>query len=192
MSGFRGWAGRPQSDDHEEFGRLYDDTSADLLAFLLRRCRTAEDAADCLSETYRIAWEKRSRIPAGDDARPWLFGVARNVLRRERTSDERTAAVSRDLAIAARLATATSGGPDSPVVAALAALSPLDREIVTMLSWDGLAPREVAVVLGLSPNVVRVRAHRARQRLRVRLAAGDGAESVDTPDSSSAAAGRGG
>jgi RNA polymerase sigma-70 factor (ECF subfamily) len=39
-----------------------------------------------------------------------------------------------------------------------------------MLSWDGLTPREVAPLLGLSANVVRVRAHRARQRLRRLLA----------------------
>ncbi len=38
-----------------------------------------------------------------------------------------------------------------------------------MISWDGLKPKEVAQILGLSPNVVRVRAHRARTRLREEL-----------------------
>jgi RNA polymerase sigma-70 factor (ECF subfamily) len=153
-------------DDGEQFSRLYEQTSRDLLAFLLRRCQTAEAAADCLAESYRIAWEKRGRIPSGDDARPWLFGVARNVMRRETARDQRTAAASRELVVAAERANATMKPPDSTVVEAMAELSELDREIVMMLSLDGLAPREVAAVLGLSANVVRVRAHRAREKLR--------------------------
>jgi DNA-directed RNA polymerase specialized sigma24 family protein len=39
-----------------------------------------------------------------------------------------------------------------------------------MLCWDGLTAREVAAVLDVSANVVRVRAHRARARLRSLLA----------------------
>jgi RNA polymerase sigma-70 factor (ECF subfamily) len=71
-----------QGADSPDFSALYDQTNADLLAFLLRRCPTPEDAADCLAETYLVAWSKRDRIPGGIDARPWLFGVARNVTRR--------------------------------------------------------------------------------------------------------------
>ena len=139
----------------------------------------AEEAADCLSETYRIAWEKRRRMPADDEARPWLFGVARNVSRQERASQERAAATSRELALAAEEAKQPGIAEDSAVTGALSELSPVDREILTMLAWDGLAPREVASVLGLSPNAVRIRAQRARARLRMVLAAGDGAEDAD-------------
>lgn len=89
-----------KSDD-ARIGGLYEATSRDLLAFLLRRCATVEDAADCLAETYRIAWEKHARIPAGDEARPWLFGVARNVARRARTGEEQRTTTSRELALAA-------------------------------------------------------------------------------------------
>jgi len=163
-------ARRTADDDSEQFGRLYEETSRDLLAFLLRRCQTADAAADCLAESYRIAWEKRGHIPDGADARPWLFGVARNVLRREITHDQRSAAASRELAAAAERAGATAKPRDSAVTDALAELSELDREIVMMLTFDELAPREVASILGLSANVVRVRAHRARERLRGRLA----------------------
>jgi len=173
MSGFLMRPDRARSEDDERLTRLYEDTSQDLLAFLLRRCPTAEDAADCLAETYRIAWEKRKRIPTGTEARPWLFGVARNVMRRARTSNERAAASVRELALAAERSSAITSPPDSAVTAALSELSPLEQEIVTMLSRDGLAPREVASILGLSPNVVRVRAHRAREKLRTLLAPTD-------------------
>lgn len=193
MSGFFNRPGRPSDEDGQRFGRLYDETSEDLLAFLLRRCSTADDAADCMAETFRIAWEKRSRIPAGDEARPWLFGVARNVARRERTSDERAANVVQELALAAeRWRNPTTSPEDSGVAVALSELSPLDQEIVTMLSWDGLAPRDVASILGLSPNAVRIRAHRARGRLREILAASDTGDEANSSDASPAAASRGG
>jgi RNA polymerase sigma factor (sigma-70 family) len=192
MSGSFMRAGRPTPDDSERFSRLYDETSLDLLAFVLRRCSTAEEAADCLAETYRIAWEKRNRTPGGDEARPWLFGIARNISRRERASQERAAATSRELAVAAERSNATTSSEDSAVVAALAELSPLDQEIIAMLSWDGLRPREVASVLGLSPNAVRIRAHRARTRLRVLLAPRDGVDDAETPEPLPPVASRGG
>lgn len=153
--------------DTERFHRLYTQTSQDLLAFLLRRCQTAEDAADCLSETYRIAWQKRRQIPV-EDTRAWLFGAARNVARRQHTTATRQAAATRELALAAKHTDAIA--PLSATTrTALDALSPLDREIITMLAWDDLAPREVAIILGISPNVLRVRAHRARAQLRATL-----------------------
>ena len=182
---------RPSEDDDERFSSLYDQTSQDLLAFLLRRCPTAEDAVDCLAETYRIAWEKRSHVPAGDETRPWLFGVARNLARSEHRSDQRAAAAVQELTLAAERSRATTTSEDSAVTAAMSELSPLDQEIVTMISWDGLTPREVASVLGLSPNAVRVRAHRARNRLRGLLATSDSTDAADSPDSPSAVASRG-
>lgn len=184
--------GRPSSEDDARFGALYEDTSQDLLAFLLRRCATAEDAADCLAETYRIAWEKRARVPTGEEARPWLFGVARNVARRAQNGEERRTTTSRELALAAERSHAITYPEDSAVAAALSELSSLDREIVTMLTWDELPPREVASILGLSPNAVRIRAHRARKRLRTLLAERDAGEGADIPDASVALASRGG
>lgn len=182
MSRFRSPLGTASRKDDERFRRLYVETSQDLLAFLLRRCPTAEDAADCLSETCRIVWEKRQRIPSGDDARPWLFGVARNVLRRELASAEREAEAARELAVAAQRSGAVTS-TNAAALTALGTLSPLDQEIITMLAWDDLAPREVAVILGLSPNVVRVRAHRAREQLRNTLMTDvtEGSEAVVSP-----------
>jgi len=96
----------------------------------------------------------------------------------------------RALTLAVESSHATTGAADSVIAAALSELSPLDQEIVTMLSWDGLPPREVASILGLSPNVVRVRAHRARNRLRLRLAGGSVSGDADALDLPSAAGGR--
>lgn len=151
------------------FSALYDAAAADLLAFLLRRTQTPEDAADCLAETFLIAWDKRDTLPSQpDQARPWLFGVARNVLRRSHRRDSRASTAKAELA--RELYGAQRQIPQGdPVGAALQRLPPIDREIIEMLAWDQLTPREVAAILELSPNTVRVRAHRARLKLREAL-----------------------
>ena len=59
------------------------------------------------------------------------------------------------------------------VTSALSELSAVDQEIITMISRDGLTPRQIGQILGISPNVVRVRAHRARARLRSLLSTDD-------------------
>ncbi len=158
----------------ETFSELYRRTQGDLLAFLLRRCSSAEDAADCLAETYLLAWKKRDQMPIGAETRPWLFGVARNVMRRGNEVRDRTVAAASALAAEVERSGTIGAKPDlagpDPVMAAMRHLSELDQEIITMLIWDDLAPREVAAVLGLTPNVVRVRAHRARAKLKAALA----------------------
>ena len=158
----------------ETFSALYRRTHVDVLAFLLRRCATTEDAADCLAETYLVAWQKRDQMPAGDETRPWLFGVARNVMRRGHERSARTAAATSALANELHRSGTVSPPPDpaeaDPVAAAIRQLPELEQEIITLLIWDQLAPREVAAVLGLTPNLVRVRAHRARAKLKAALA----------------------
>lgn len=154
----------------DDFTALYDETARDLLGYLLRRTASAEDAADCLAEIFAIAWNKRSAIPSRrDQARPWLFGVARNVVRRGRERQTRASAAAAELQ-RERRSRQPSEDDDGPVQEALRQLSAVDREIIEMLAWDQLAPREVAEILGLSANAVRIRAHRARLKLREQLA----------------------
>jgi RNA polymerase sigma-70 factor (ECF subfamily) len=152
------------------FERLVADTSPDLLAYALRRATSPEDAADVVAETFLIAWRKLDRLPPGDEARLWLFGVARNVLRRgtsrrhlEHDSVER---LGREL----REATTPAESEGSPVLRrALANLPETQREVLLLAAWEELSPREIAAVTGVSVNLVRVRLHRARARLQREL-----------------------
>jgi RNA polymerase sigma-70 factor, ECF subfamily len=164
-------------DEHARFDALYAANRRDLLACLLRRASTPEEAADLLAQTLLIAWEKRSRVPhAPEDSRPWLFAVARNLLRHSLNRDSRSRCTSAVLAAELRRLGAGESSPaaridtvDAPVLVALGQLPAIDREIIELASWDKLTPREIATVLGLSPHVVRVRAHRARARLKALL-----------------------
>jgi RNA polymerase sigma factor (sigma-70 family) len=156
------------------FEQLVRETRDDLLAYAIRRAANAEDAADVLSETYLIAWRKLEKIPPGDSARLWLFGVAANVLRRGVTRHRSSEALIE------RLATEPpdtghieSAGREDQTTralrAGLASLPPRDREILTLTAWEGLTPKQIAAATGTPTNVVRVRLHRARSRLKRRL-----------------------
>lgn len=156
----------------ERFQALYCNTARDLLGYFIRRTQSPEEAADCLAETFLVAWRKHDEIPSdGAHARPWVFGIARNVLRRAREQDHKRSEAVEVLAAELRDTRATIP-TDDPGTAALKLLSPVDREIIELLAWDQLSPREVATILELSPNVVRIRAHRARLRLREHLQTG--------------------
>lgn len=164
-----------QDRDRERFEEAYDAYSGLILAYALRRIADPQDAADVVAETFLVAWRRIADLPAGDEARPWLYGVARRVLanrhrgeRRRRQLHQRLAA---DLSPLAREATVTLEGSEWSVAAfAFAELSDHDREVLTLAGWDGLDRGEIATVLGCSRAAARVRLHRARRRFARALA----------------------
>jgi len=121
------------------FEQLFCDTRTDLLAYLVRRSETLEDAAELLSETYLVTWRKLDAIPAGDRARLWLFGVARNLLLREGSRQRSHNALVHDLAHELRSRQPHHDDDDRDILRiALATLSATDREILTLNAWEGL------------------------------------------------------
>jgi RNA polymerase sigma-70 factor (ECF subfamily) len=156
----------------QRFSSLYRDTRTEIMAYLVRRAHSIEDAADALSETYAAAWRKLDSLPEGDRARLWLFGAARMELRmaarREHADDELIAELSSELQIVHSEQIDAADSEES-LLLAISSLSSLDREILTLTAWEGLSPSEIAAVMNMSANVVRVRLHRARRELRTRL-----------------------
>lgn len=53
---------------------------------------------------------------------------------------------------------------------ALADLPAEERELLLLVSWEELTPTEAAAVVGIPAGTARSRLHRARGRLRARLA----------------------
>ncbi len=161
-----------QESAEQRFTQLYRETRHDVLAYLIRRSLSLDDATDALAETYSAAWRKRDKVPEGPEARLWLFGVARNELRMHarnaRSEDKITQELAKQLRVMGPEPAQTTD-ESGLIDQALARLSAIDYEIVTLTAWEGLAPREIAAVLGLSPNVVRIRLHRARNHLRASL-----------------------
>jgi RNA polymerase sigma factor (sigma-70 family) len=165
--------GSPQDRARAAFEQLFRETRGDLLAYALRRSPTAEDAADVLAETYLIAWRRLERVPSGDEARLWLFGVARNLLRkgvgRRHSGDRLAERLARELRASGFGRPPAEDERLAAVRRALARLPARDRELLTLTAWEGLTPKQIAAVTGMSANIVRVRLHRARNRLKQQL-----------------------
>lgn len=160
-------------DDEELLAAIYRRHSAAVLAYALRRC-SPHDAADVVSETFVVAWRRIGDVPAEPAVKPWLFGVARRVLANQRRGFRRRSALVRKVAshLAPTLAVIPSVDhhPDNQIVFdALRRLSPADRELLTLATWEQLTPGEIAVVLGVSGPVARKRLFRARSRMAVVL-----------------------
>ncbi|WP_293773376.1 sigma-70 family RNA polymerase sigma factor [Sporichthya sp.] len=156
---------------------LFDAQFRPILGYALRRTASTADAADVAAETLLIAWRRFDEVPPGHEARLWLYGVARRVLANQARGEvrrERLGARFRDHLEAVVADPADRAVLDASIRAALARLGEADRELVTLSVWEELEPREIATVLGVSPEVVRTRLKRARGRLRELLIEIDG------------------
>lgn len=153
----------------ELFRRLYADHFDAVLGFSLRRVDRPEDAADVTADTFLVAWRRLAHVPRGHEARPWLYGVARRVLANQRRGESRRTALGGRLR--QQLETVVRDISDevvhrADVTSAMERLSGRDQEVLQLHLWEGLEPREIAEVLGVTTVVVRPRLSRARSRLR--------------------------
>jgi len=178
-------AGRTDAQRIARFDELWHELFPRVLGYALRRTE-AEEARDVVAETFLVAWRRLEAVPHGDEALPWLLATARKQLaNRRRREDTRQRHIEGPRASLARDPAEGVGDPAEGVAdrAALAAafdrLSEVDRETLALIAWDGLRPREAAIVLGCSAATFAVRAHRARRRLAALLADGDGAPALD-------------
>lgn len=160
-----------QEHDRARFESEVRDLMPPLLAYFSRRVQPYEDAADCLSETLTVLWRRRRQLPVGDvDLRAWSFGVAKHVLANHHRSRVRRDSLADRLRSQLALEPLTVSNSDAgPVNDALKQLRSIDRELVTLVAWDGFGVAEAGRVLGLKPDAARTRYSRARARLRVLL-----------------------
>jgi len=154
-----------------DFEALYTRHAGAVRGYAMRRC-DPETADDVVADVFLVAWRRREAMP--EEPLPWLLGTARHVLANHaRGQSRRGRLLARLAAEPSRVVTpAPAEGPDSArLQAALASLDERDRELLLLMAWEGLEPREAAQVLGLRPNTLAVRFHRARRRLSAALEA---------------------
>lgn len=161
------------SGRRERFELLYGELYEPICGYVVRRVGNPEDAAEVIAETFATLWRRLDSCPAGEEVRPWLFGVARRVLANQRRGERRRSALAERLT--AELDTTVAvpvlgAGSDNRIARAFASLSEADREVLSLLAWEGLTREELSVVLGASRALARLRLHRARRRFKSALA----------------------
>ena len=146
------------------FEALVADVYAPLQRYLRRRTDPVT-ADDVLGDVLLVMWRRADDIPA-DAPLAWCYGVARGCLANAlRGSDRR-------LRLVRRIAQEPPATPteDDPLLAeALDALPAGERELLRLWAWEQLAPAEIAVVLGITPNAASIRLHRSKQKLKDQL-----------------------
>jgi RNA polymerase sigma-70 factor, ECF subfamily len=157
------------------FGELFDRYATTMFRYFVRRVGP-DDADSLLGDLFRIAFEKRAVYDTERaEARPWLYGIASNLLARHRQGE------ARRLGATARLVNTSIVESDvfsevdarldasriwAAVAAAIATLPQGERDALLLFAWEGMPYDQIAVALEVPVGTVRSRLNRARRRLR--------------------------
>ena len=165
---------RAVGGEPECFGVVFERHARSVYNHCFRRTANWADAEELTSAVFVEAWRRRRDIrPEGDSARPWLLGVANNLLRNHRRS------LGRYRAALARLPhPGAEPDPADDVAGRLAdeqqmrrvldlveQLPQRDQDVLSLCAWSELSYQEAAAVLGVPVGTVRSRLARARARL---------------------------
>ncbi|MEX2274567.1 MAG: RNA polymerase sigma factor [Actinomycetota bacterium] len=149
----------------------------DAIRRYLHRRVGRETGDDLAAETFAQAFTTRRRYDVSrHDARPWLYGIASNLLRHELRSERaQFAAYARqagtlEAIVEPRFEEHADIARIVPHVAnALRGLQPRDRDVLLLIGWADLTYAEVAVALGIPEGTVGSRFNRARRQVREAL-----------------------
>jgi RNA polymerase sigma-70 factor (ECF subfamily) len=174
----------------QRFGEIFERHYDAIYAFLARRLG-ADLGGELAAETFTRAFavRRRFRIEQSSSARPWLFGVATNLLKHHhRTEARRLRAYARTGVDPVLDATPdVDRRVDADAVAqrlaeALGSLRNEERDVLLLFAWADLSYAEIAEALDLEDGTVRSRLSRARSRVRELLEPG-GQQVVETAPS---------
>ncbi len=160
---------------HNRFRSVFKANFDDIQAYCLRRL-PPDDAADATAEVFTIAWRRIDSMPAGANARLWLFGVARNVVRNTgRSSRRRSRTTARLRGLPPERATdpqylIVASSEHHELMAAFHRLNSSDQEVLQLRLWEELSVEDTANVLGINKKAASKRYQRALERLGDQMA----------------------
>lgn len=181
----------PRSDDAalierswhepETFAELYDRHAVPIHRYVSRRLGEPM-ADDVVADTFLAAFRRRQGYDLHrPDARPWLYGIAANLISKHRRAEVRMlrayARTGADPVVdghADRIDNrVTAAAVQRDLAAALANLSAGERDVLLLVAWADLTYQESATALEIPLGTVRSRLNRARRKVREALGGQD-------------------
>ncbi len=166
----------------ERFAVLFDRHAPHIYRYLARRAGR-QVAEDLVAETFLAAFAKRDRYDLGHaDARPWLYGIATNLVGQHRRDQASQYKITQAAAAAEPevpghadrvAADVTAQAMRTLLAEALDTLSAGDRDVLLLIAWEQLTYQEVSRALAIPVGTVQSRLHRARAKVRQVLAGTD-------------------
>lgn len=171
----------PSSSDPMPFIAFYRDYYSLALTVAQQRLRGAADAEDITAEAFRLTWTHHR---AGNVLTlRWLYRVLRNLIGNEYRRLERGDRFAQVVEPLLQDVDAEFSTDDAlEIRRCILRLPEESRELLYMAYWEGLSRGEMAEILGHTPENVRIRLMRARNRLEALLTAPE-ATARDTPGS---------
>jgi RNA polymerase sigma-70 factor, ECF subfamily len=183
----RAFAGREASDaavikqswlEPDRFAEVFDRYYAQIHGYASRRLGEGL-ADDVAAETFLVAFTRRKKFDLSrSDARPWLYGIASNLIARQHRAEARRYRALTRVGIDAVI----EGHADQVAVrldaqasrralaAALADIPRGERDVLLLVAWAELTSEQVGEALGIPAGTARTRLHRARTKLCAALA----------------------
>lgn len=159
------------------FGAIFDRHAPHIQRYLARRLGR-QIADDLLAETFLVAFRRRAGYDLTQkNARPWLYGIATNLIAQHRRDEVRRFRLSQvlgepdtQIGHAERVAEqVTAQALRGELNTAISELSSGDRDVLLLVAWEQLAYDEVAAALNIPIGTVRSRLNRARRKVRAIL-----------------------
>ena len=158
------------------FGTIFERHATVLHRYLIRRVGV-DEAEGLVGEVFRIAFEKRSAYDLDRaSSRPWLYGIATNLVARRQRSEARRLRATARLAVGRadvieELADSVVDSGDAAerwarVAEAVTQLPVGERDALLLHAWEGLSYADVGIALDIPLGTVRSLLNRARLRLR--------------------------
>jgi RNA polymerase sigma-70 factor (ECF subfamily) len=163
------------SEDLAPLGALFDRYQEDVRQFLRRASSNGADVDDLVQETFLTVARAAGSYDGRPSARPFVIGVAAQLLRRRRRSFARLCNAlqglgSAELPPSRTPEDATAEAQEQATLhAALGKLSDDKRLLLAMVEWEGMSGEAAARSLGIPVGTVWRRLHEARGELRKRL-----------------------
>jgi RNA polymerase sigma factor (sigma-70 family) len=162
--------------DPQAFSAIVDRHFAVIHRYLARRIGS-DRADDLAAQAFAIAFRRRGDFEeSAASARPWLFGIATNVMRNDARAERRMlAAIERldrggleDSAdeLERSLARADASREAARIASAIVALDTDQRDVLLLHAWGELSQSEIAASLGIPLGTVYSRLSRARASVR--------------------------